>query len=169
MDDEDNIPVVDYSNNRIQKFTSDGKFITAVDKLFKHPTGITTHPLNRKIYVADAGNHRIQILNPDLTLSSSFGCRGDDNGQFYEPYDVACDSSGDVCVTDHNNNRVQVFTAERQFLRKFGKKGKGDRDLAWPCGITVDDDVVYVTEYKCSLFCVHMRWQVPDICWEVRT
>ena len=95
--------MVDGCNSRIQKFTSAGKFITAVGSKgnkpleFNDPFGITIHPLNNKVYVADSLNHRIQILNPDLTFSSNFGSNGSGNGQFQSTWDVACDSTGNVC------------------------------------------------------------------------
>ena len=155
VDADDNILVVDYNNHRIQKFSSDGNFITAVGKQgnkpleFNSPVGIGIHPHTRKVYVADRFNHHIQILNPDLTFSSSFGCFGSGNGQFQCPYDVAFDSTGNVYVADSNNSYIQVFTADGQFLRKFGKKGSGNGELKWPSSISIDcDNVVYVTEWN---------------------
>ena len=153
VDDGGNILVVGRSNDRIQKFTSDGKFITAVGKEgnkpleFSYPFGIAIHPLNKKVYVPDS--HRIQILNPDLTFSSSFGSCGSDNGQFQNPLDVAFDSTGNVYVADVNNHRIQVFTAEGEYVRQFGKYGSGDGELGAPSGIAIDtDDLVYVTEFS---------------------
>ena len=153
VDDSDNILVVDKDNSRIQKFTSDGKFITAVGRKgnkpleFDWPMGIAIHPLNKKVYVADRSNHHIQILNSDLTFSSSFGSYGSDNGQFLDPWNVTCDSTGNVYVVDFINHHIQVFTAEGEFLRKFGKC-KGNGELNCPTSISIDsDDVVYVTEY----------------------
>jgi tripartite motif-containing protein 2/3/tripartite motif-containing protein 71 len=152
VDGDGNILVADVDNNRIQKFTSAGKFIQLVGKRgnnvleFSNPLGVIIH---QKIYVSDVLNHRIQILNPDLTFSSSFGDKGSDNGQFRCPWDVACDSTGKVYVADSGNHRIQVFTAKGQFLRKFGKKGSGNGELDWPASISIDsEDVVYVTEHN---------------------
>ena len=70
------------------------------------------------------------------------------NGQLYCPWDVACDSTGNVYVADSWNHCIQVFTAEGEYLRQFGKKGSGNGELNWPSSITIDsDNVVYVTEY----------------------
>ena len=159
VDDDGNILVVDKNNHRIQKFTSEGKFITAVGKKgnqpleFDYPIGIAIHPLNKKVYVDDVWNHRIQILNSDLTFSSSFGSG---NGQFQHPWDVSFDSTGNVYVADGDNHRIQVFTAEGVYLRKFGRKGSGNGELNWPSSISIDsDNVVYVTEdenHRVSVF-----------------
>jgi tripartite motif-containing protein 2/3/tripartite motif-containing protein 71 len=150
VDDDGNILVADLGNNRIQKFTSAGKFIKVVGKSgnkrleFSSPLGIAIH---QKVYVSNVANHRIQILNPDLTFSSSFGSQGSGNGQFNYPWDVACDSTGNVYVADTSNHRIQVFTAEGQFLRKFGKGGSGNGKLSCPASISIDsEDVVYVAE-----------------------
>ena len=172
VDADDNILVADLGNHRIQKFSSDGNFITAVGKRgnkhlavnregnnqleFQYPIGIDIHPRTRKVYVADSQNHRIQILNPDLTFSSSFGSRGSDIGQFQYPWDVVFDSTGNVYVADSENHCIQVFTAEEEFIRKFGKKGGGNGELNFPSSISIDsDNVVYVTEqfnHRVSVF-----------------
>ena len=68
--------------------------------------GVAIHPHSKKVYIADNNNHHIQILNPDLSFSSSFGSLGSDNGQFYNPYDVAFDSTGNVYVADFNNHCI---------------------------------------------------------------
>ena len=92
VDDKDNILVADYNNDRIQKFTSDGKFLAAADNLgLNRPAGIAIHPHSIKLFVADIQNNCVKILNPDLTLSSSFGSKGSGDGEFNNPYDVAFD------------------------------------------------------------------------------
>jgi DNA-binding beta-propeller fold protein YncE len=140
VDDSDNILVADYENNRIQKFTSCGKFVTAVK--IKRPVGIAVHPQSKKVYVTNIKDNCIQVLNPDLTFSSSFGSEGGGDGQFTYPYDVTFDSTGNVYIVDYNNDHIQVFTAEGQFLRKFGRQG--NKQLI---GICIDsEDVVYATE-----------------------
>ena len=157
VDNEDNILVVDRWNKRIQKFTSDGNFIMAADNLgLKCPTGIAIDPRTKRLYVADTDNHRLMILNPDLTLFDTFGSEGSGNGQFKDPCDVAFDSTGKAYVADRYNHCIQVFTAEGRYLRKFGREGSGDGELSNPIGISTDnEDVVYVTEWgnhRVSLF-----------------
>ena len=99
VDDEDNILVADYCNCRIQKFTSDGNFLSAADNLgLNHPVSVASHPHSKELYVADAINYCIRILNPDLTRFSSFGSKGSGSGQFDQPHDVAFDSMHWECV-----------------------------------------------------------------------
>ncbi len=58
MDGEGNILVADGNNNRIQKFTAEGRFIISVDiKGNGHPRGITFNAINNKVYLVDVLNH----------------------------------------------------------------------------------------------------------------
>ena len=155
VDGDGNMLIVDGDNHRIQKFTADGKSLTAVGQQgknhleFSWPCGIAINHRNRKVYICDKSNHRVQILNTDLTFSSSFGSHGSGDGLFNKPWDIALDSTGNVCVADSGNHRIQVFTAEGKFLKKFGKKGSGDGELNSPTGVSIDsDDIVYVTEFS---------------------
>ncbi|MEM8857752.1 MAG: flippase activity-associated protein Agl23 [Chloroflexota bacterium] len=77
---------------------------------------------NGNMYVADSGNHRIQVLDPAGAPIFSFGENGGGEGQFFEPWGVAVDE-GFVYVSDTWNNRVQKFTLEGQFVTMFGISG----------------------------------------------
>ena len=88
--------------------------------------------------MTDSDNNCVQVLNSDLTFSSTFGKCGDGKGQFYYPTGIACDSAGEVYVADTNNHRIQVFTAEGKFVRMFGRHGQGRGELSSPYGIAID-------------------------------
>ena len=57
-------------------------------------------------------------------------------------------------MAEFNNQRIQIFTAEGQFLQVFWKYGHGRGELVDPYGLTIDTgDVVYVSEDDCvSIF-----------------
>ena len=150
IDTGGNILVAD---NCIQQWSSTGKHLRTVGTQgsgppqFVGPQGIAVHPHTGKVYVADWLTYRIQVLNSDLTYSSSFGREGSNNGEFNLPYDVATDREGNVYVADRANYRIQVFTADGVYLRQFGKKGKGEGELKQPVSIAIDSgNVVYVGE-----------------------
>ena len=76
--------------------------------VFKSPVGIAVHPVTGRVYVADTGNHRIQILDENLgilakeelvTISSSDHMTYPLDGNNVTMY-----------VADHGNNRIQVCT-----------------------------------------------------------
>ena len=162
VDSEENILVADIANYRIQKFTAEGQFLTAVNEAdsgpmqFNFPTYIAFNTINNKVYVVDSSNDRIQVLNSDLTFSSTFGKTGNGKGQFGCPLGIACDSTGKVYVADTHNHRIQVFTAEGKFIRMFGRRGQGRGELAMPRCVAVDTSgMVYVGEqnnHRVSVF-----------------
>ena len=98
-----------------------------------------------KVYVADAYNNHIQILNSDLTFSRK---SGSGKGQFKDPWGIACDSTGKVYVADRSNYRIQVFMAGGKFLHMFGRRGHGMGELDYPdCVATDTSGMVYVSEW----------------------
>ena len=159
VDGDGNILVADRGNHRIQKFTAEGQFLTAVDTentkhlQLRYPRGITTSNSN-KVYVT--ANHCVQVLNSDLTFSSSFGKYGSGKGQFDSPCDIACDRTGKVYVADTDNHRIQVFTADGKFLSMFGRRGAGRGELYCPYGVAIDSsDMMYINEldnHRVSVF-----------------
>ena len=164
VDGEGNILVADFDNHRIQKFTAEGQFLTAVGTKgngplqFDRPTGIALSPIDSKVYVVEWGNQRCHILNSDLTFSSTFGKPGSGKGQFRLPWDIACDNTGKVFVTDYDSNSIQVFSSEGKFIRMMNGRGqgRGDRELCCPSGIAVDaNGTVFVCDssrYAVSVF-----------------
>ena len=147
----------------IRKFSPEGQLLASVGTKgtgqlqFNSPTDIAVNTSNNKVFVADTNNHRIQVLNSDLTFSATFGKQGSDKGQFRHPNAIACDSAGNVYVADSGNHRVQVFTAEGKFLRMFGRCGEGRGELDFPIGIALDpsNNHVYVSEgnnHRISVF-----------------
>ena len=153
VDGEGCIYVTDIDHH-IQKFTNKGRFLSAVGTKsiaylqFNNPLFITFNSVNGKLYVADTCNSCVQVLNSDLTFSSTFGSYGSGKGQFNHPYGIACDATGNVYVADFDNYRIQVFTAEGRFLRVFSSFGFGRGGLDCPCGLAVDSNgFVYVSEH----------------------
>lgn len=148
LDSEANILVTDISKHCIQKFTFQNEFEKLVgDKgrgplKFFRPSGITVNASNDRVYMVD-GNDCIQVLNSDLSYCFRFN-----NGKGIFPY-IACDSDGNVYVSDYNNHCIQVFTADGKFLRMFGGRGEGKGELREPYGITIDsEDKVYISDWK---------------------
>jgi tripartite motif-containing protein 71 len=62
------------------------------------------------VYVADAGNNRIQKFDPSGSFITKWGSLGSGDGQLNQPAGVAVDRLGNVYVADAGNNRIQKFT-----------------------------------------------------------
>ena len=69
--------------------------------------------------------HCSKVLNSNLTFF-----KGSGDGEFSFPYDVAFDRTWNLYVADFENHRVQVFTAEGNYLRQFGRKSSGEGELS---------------------------------------
>ena len=163
IDTKGKILVVDNCDHRIQQWSSTGKHLATVGEggdeplQFQSPVGIAVHPQTENVYVADCYNHRIHVLNFNRAkMNMSFGSRGSNNGQFYQPYDISTDRESNVYVADRLNHRIQVFTADGVYLRQFGKKGKREGELKNPVSIAIGpSNVVYVGEqgnHRVSIF-----------------
>jgi hypothetical protein len=62
------------------------------------------------LFVADAGNNRIQEFKPDGTFLRQFGTQGVANNQFKEPQAVAVAAGNTLVVADAWNHRVARWT-----------------------------------------------------------
>ena len=151
-----NVYVADTYNNRIQKFTSDGKMVLANwgsygpdPGQFAYPWGIAVDS-SGNVYVADNYNSRIQEFSSDgKTVLANWGSKGSDPGLFNRPLGIAIDPLGNVYVADTQNNRIQKFTTDgTTLLADWGSKGSDDGQFSEPLGVAVDSSGnVYVLDY----------------------
>jgi sugar lactone lactonase YvrE len=143
VDDAGTIWVADRDANRILRFANDGtprpfkpfryQPWSSAPGRFRLPYDVDVDGLGN-LYVADTHNHRIQVFTPQGKLIRKWGRNGGDgtagtgDGEFDQPRDLALDAFGNVWVADHENKRVQKFTADGRFLGRFGANG-GDGSL----------------------------------------
>ncbi len=96
---------------------------------------------NGDIFVADGyGNARIHHFDKDGNLLNSWGEVGTEPGQFHLPHGIALDNDENVIVCDRENDRLQFFTREGEFIKEW-------TDVLRPTDCTVDEDgLIYVSE-----------------------
>ena len=142
-----------FDDNSLMEFSMTSQCISRVGSKgdgplqFYGPSGIAINKTTGQVYVAEFRNHRVQVLNADVTFSHMFGSRGSDQGQFRYPNGIAIDNQGLVYIADSCNHRIQQFTPEGKHLSSFGTKGSAPGQLTFPCDITVDDnDLLYICE-----------------------
>lgn len=93
------------------------------------------------IYVSD-GYHNASVhrFSSDGRLISTWGGPGGAPGEFRTPHGLATTADGRVIVADRENDRVQIFTADGQFIEQW-------TDIQRPQDIFVDEDgLIYVAE-----------------------
>jgi len=106
--------VADPYNFRIQKFDSQGRFITTWGKFgfendqLDHPKGIAIDSAGL-VYVADAWFPRIQIFDPNGEYITQFGESGTDPGQLNGPCDLFIGPDDRIYVANTDNHVITVF------------------------------------------------------------
>jgi uncharacterized protein (TIGR03663 family) len=108
--------VADTWNNRIQKFTADGQFVTMWGQFgagespyhFWGPRGVAVDDQGR-VFVTDTGNKRVVIFDSDGNHLADFGGAGLGVGQFDEPVGIEVDDQGRLYIADTWNKRIQIM------------------------------------------------------------
>ena len=73
------------------------------------PEGLAVDELGR-VYVTDYALGRVDVFNVDGQLLTSWGARGNDDGEFRAPVAIALDQAGNAYVSDQSNNTIQKFS-----------------------------------------------------------
>ncbi len=115
--------VADTWNNRIQKFTADGEFVTMWGQFgvaesryhFWGPRGVAVDDQGR-VFITDTGNKRVVIFDNDGNDLAEFGGAGLGVGQFDEPVGIEVDDVGRLFIADTWNRRIQIMIPDEGTL-----------------------------------------------------
>lgn len=147
VDDADRIFISDSVTRRVMVFSPELKPEAVISEGLASPGGMAIDNENRFLYVADSDNDQVMVFDADAPykLLRRIGTAGKkhtltDPGQFAQPTNVAVDQDGNLYVTDTLNSRIQIFDANGNFLKTFGKAGDGPGFFARPKGLAVDAD-----------------------------
>ncbi|CAI7992632.1 Tripartite motif-containing protein 2, partial [Geodia barretti] len=104
----------------------------------KYPWGLALDNKGQLVVVEHV-RHCVTIFSGSGEKVRSFGSEGSGPGQLSGPYGVALSATGDILVADqcnhriqvfHPNGKVQVFTADGEYIRQFEKGGSGKNGIA---------------------------------------
>ena len=128
----------------------DGKTVASIARggpPFNRPTNLAVAP-NGELYVTDGyGNARVHRFSDKGELIGSWGEPGVGPGQFMLPHGIAVHDDGRVFVADRENDRIQIFSPDGEFLCEwdvqrptqlaFDAKGNAVvAELPWRAGST---------------------------------
>jgi len=151
IDADDNIYCVERETHVMHKFTTDGELLMTLGTMdkpgaegepFNLPTDFALGP-DGEMFISDGyGNARVHKYSPDGELIKSWGKPGTGPGEFDLPHCVRIDPRNRVMVADRENNRIQFFTLDGEYIEEWG-------DLLQPDTIFIDDDdLVYIAELE---------------------
>ena len=147
LDDADNLFVSDSALRHVLVFDKQHKVQASISQGMSIPAGLAVDNENRFLYVCDSGLDQVLVYDadPPYKLLRTIGKPSGKHdlttaGDFSRPTNIAVDKDGNVYVSDTFNNRVEIFDADGEFIREFGKAGDGPGYFARPKGIAVDSD-----------------------------
>jgi tripartite motif-containing protein 71 len=149
VDPHGNVWVADYGANKVDKYTSQGKFLASYGSegvgngQYNRPTSVAVNQATEDVYVGDCYNHRIQELGPKGEFIRAFT-----STPLNCPGAIAIDSSGNVWTVDMAADELEEFSSTGTFLHAYGKKGKGNLEFEDPTGITIANSKVYIADAK---------------------
>ncbi|MCP4216755.1 MAG: hypothetical protein GY765_19040 [bacterium] len=75
---------------------------------------------------------------------------GGENGGFilYSAHAVAVDTSKNIYVLDGKGHRLVKFNWQGKFLKQFGQKGRGPKDLLSPRAVSIHESKLYIDDHK---------------------
>ena len=149
LDRDNNVWVTDNADHQVMKFTRDGKLLLTLGikgkagtdtRTFNRPTDIA-FAQNGDFYVSDGyGNSRVVKFSKAGKYILDWGKKGSAPGKFDLPHSVQTDSKGLVYVSDRENNRIQIFDPNGNFLKQWSHLGATQSIF-----ITPQDDIWVLT------------------------
>lgn len=156
VDSSGYVYVMDRLNNRMQKFDSNGNFVTKWDNL---NLGMSQNPADNNrpshdplaiavdksgnIYMSDAYSPTVYKFSPQRTLLTKWGSPGNGDGQFHFVEGIAIDPSGNIIVVNNDDNarnshNIQKFSSNGTFLKRWGTYGAANGQFMYPLDVAVD-------------------------------
>src|SRR5438093_11086830 len=128
--------VCDRVNDRIQVFTTEGKFVK--ENWYERRSladgavwdiAFSKDAQQKYIYLADGRNQKVHVIErQSLEELTSFGDGGRQPGQFFGAHSIAVDSKGNVYITEtYEGKRVQRF-----MYKGLGPVPAKNQGVVWP-------------------------------------
>lgn len=146
-DDDGHVFISDSASGQIYRYTLESKLLEPFGPKLSRPTGIAYDGFLSRVYVVETLAHRVIVLDQAGREIKRIGTRGEHDGEFNFPTDIAINGDGELLVNDTLNSRIQVFKPDGSFVRSFGGLGNGPGKFTRAKGITTDSrGWVYVSD-----------------------
>ena len=140
--------VSESGGHKVRIFRREGRKLVVRDfaeHRLSNPSGLAVDK-NNYVYVANASNHTISKYNSEGKCVKVVGREGCQPGELNHPCGVAVIGE-QVYVCDRNNNKIQIFDYNLNFIRSFGCHGNAQGQLHWPYDLVQDcEGRIYITD-----------------------
>ncbi len=134
--------------HQVFKFSPEGQLLLTLGSpdvagdganTFNGPSDVAVAP-NGEFFVSDGyGNSRVVKFSETGQFLKAWGRKGTAAGQFDLPHSIVMDSRGRILVGDRENERVQVFDAEGNFVDQW-------TELGFPYGLYITEDNLLIVD-----------------------
>jgi len=177
------IYITDSGTDAVLKLSSNYKIlayeggISSVLGGFNRPAGLA-YDAAMNLYIADSGNHRIQMLDRNLRYAKTIDEYFDDSGKsvnFDRPEDVAVDIEGNLWVADNDKvlkiNQFNELEFELSYTSDVGFGiGKATSISASRAGLVAICDSgnrkLFIVSAYGNLISEFSTGQISSVCWE---
>ena len=135
----ENIYVADQSNNRVQVFDKEVKYLFEFgsDKM-KSPLYIVIY--KDRVFVTQNTGGCLLVYDLNGKFIQQVGTSGSAEGQLKHPHGIAIhNTNGDIYICDLSNNRIQIFSNDYSYKSQFGMS-----ILKSPTDIQLTKDSIFV-------------------------
>ena len=138
--------VSDGADNRIVRFGPKGEFGKIIEAGFNQPDGIFVDRSD-KLWIADAGNHRIVCTDGDGTVLDTIALPANKDKPA-KPTDVLLTPDGSrMYVVDNDNHRLLIRYLKAGTWTVMGSAGNALGQFQYPFMIAIgEENYVYITE-----------------------
>lgn len=151
LDNEGNVWLTDIKRQQVFKFSAEGELLMTLGQEgikgndsshFDQPTDVAVAP-DGSIFVTDGyGNRRVVKFSDQGEFIKEWGKEGSAPGEFINPHAIDIDQNGELYISDRENNRVQVFNGDGEFIRSIPTKA-----AVYSCIVTDTKGGLLATDY----------------------
>jgi DNA-binding beta-propeller fold protein YncE len=154
VDSNDNVWIFNRGPHGVVQLDKNGRFLNAWDEVpVTSSHGIKVDPKGG-VWLVDVKGHAIMKFTPSGRLQMVITTAGkrpgtnDDKYAFNEPTGLSFKPNGDFYVSDgYQNSRVIQYSAAGDYIRHWGRKGKGDGEFDLVHDVALDNKGrVYVAD-----------------------
>jgi sugar lactone lactonase YvrE len=148
VDSEGNVWATDVGAHTVMKFNPQGQLVLTLGTkgqagMINEPNDVAIAP-NGDVFVVQGhapgpnrGDPRVLKFDRNGTFIKSWGGKGNGPGQFDVAHGIAIDARGQLWVTDRENQRIQLFSPDGDFIREIKYAGL-------PCGLVIGEQNIYM-------------------------